>query len=125
MSHTETKEVTYLDGHRIKVGRRIYKMERTCRIVRRVDERREVAERLRMASGPSLMILMHVLGVGEDGIFDRLADLIEPSCDRDALLALADGCDISAGYEVPIKGWSEVMHSLARRIREACGEVAS
>ena len=33
MSHTETKEVTYLDGHRIKVGRHIYKMERTCHYV--------------------------------------------------------------------------------------------
>ena len=38
MSHTETKEVTYLDGHRIKVWRHVYQMERTCRIVRHVDE---------------------------------------------------------------------------------------
>lgn len=37
---------------------------------------------------------------------DRLADLIDPSCDRDALLALADEYEANA-----------------RRIREACGEV--
>lgn len=34
MSHTETKEVTYLDGHRVKVGRHVYQIERTCRYVR-------------------------------------------------------------------------------------------
>ena len=34
MSHTETKEVTYLDGHRVKVERHVYQMERTCRYVR-------------------------------------------------------------------------------------------
>lgn len=38
MSHTETKEVTYLDGHRVKVGRHVYQMERTCRIVSYIDE---------------------------------------------------------------------------------------
>ena len=36
----------------------------------------------------------------------------QPSCDRDALLALADECD------------SVHIHKVARRIREACGEVA-
>ena len=67
-----------------------------------------------------------------DGL-SRLADLIEPPArcphyhsdrhycsvhedmaliDRDALLALADECD------------SVHMHKVARRIREACGEVA-
>lgn len=84
------------------------------------DERREVARRLREERGPSLMVLMGVLGVGGAHLFDRLADLIEPSepkvkcvaevkvdgerleklvhdaaveltgIDRDALLALAD-----------------------------------
>lgn len=83
-------------------------------------ERREVARRLREERGPSLMVLMGVLGVGGAHLFDRLADLIEPSepkvkcvaevkvdgerleklvhdaaveltgIDRDALLALAD-----------------------------------
>lgn len=32
MSHTETKEVTYLGGHRVRVGGRVYQMERTARI---------------------------------------------------------------------------------------------
>ena len=83
------------------------------------EERREVARRLRAAKRPSLMVLLDVLGVGGDGAFARLADLIEPServkcvaevkvdgeqleklvhdavveytgIDRDALLALAD-----------------------------------
>lgn len=31
MSHTETKEVTYLNGHRIEVGGRVYAPERECR----------------------------------------------------------------------------------------------
>ena len=84
------------------------------------EERREMARRLRAAKRPSLMVLMDVLGVGGEGVFARLADLIEPgepkakcvaevkvdgeqleqmvhdatveltSIDRDALLALAD-----------------------------------
>ena len=84
------------------------------------SERREVARRLRAAKRPSLMVLMDVLGVGGEGVFARLADLIEPGepkvrcvagvkvdgerleglvhdaaveltgIDRDALLALAD-----------------------------------
>lgn len=37
MSHTETKEVTYLDGHRVKVGRHVYQMERTCRMGAPID----------------------------------------------------------------------------------------
>lgn len=44
------------------------------------DERRRVAAALRAASGPSLMALMSVLGVGGEGVFDRLADLIDPTC---------------------------------------------
>lgn len=43
-------------------------------------ERREVARRLRAARGPSLMVLMGVLGVGGAHLFDRLADLIDPTC---------------------------------------------
>lgn len=31
MSHAETKEVTYLDGHRIEVSGRVYAPERECR----------------------------------------------------------------------------------------------
>lgn len=42
MSHTEIKEVTYLNGHRIKVNGLFYIMERACRAVRvqEVDEAR-------------------------------------------------------------------------------------
>lgn len=48
----------------------------------------------------------------------RLADLIEPSCDRDALLALADEMD-HTDSEV---GWTDdAMPHFARRIREALG----
>ena len=42
------------------------------------NERREVARRLRAAKRPSLMVLMDVLGVGGEGVFARLAGLIEP-----------------------------------------------
>ena len=42
------------------------------------EERREVARRLRAAKRPSLIVLMDVLGVGGEGVFSRLADLIEP-----------------------------------------------
>ena len=42
------------------------------------SDRREVARRLRAAKRPSLMFLMDVLGVGGEGVFARLADLIEP-----------------------------------------------
>lgn len=31
MSYTETKEVTHLNAHRVKVGGRVYALERTCR----------------------------------------------------------------------------------------------
>ena len=52
-------------------------------------------------------------------ITDRLAALIEPSCDRDALLALADEMESGpCGYTA--KAW---FIFTARRIREACGEV--
>ena len=100
------------------------------------DERRRVAERLRAAKGPSLMVLMEVLGVGGEGAFDRLADLIDPgdtsqgcrdtvACDREALLALADdvdgAADDSGGFE-PLAG---MLRDIARCIREACGEAVA
>lgn len=56
-----------------------------------------------------------VYGEGGDAA-DRLADLIEPSCDRDALLALADKLEEETG---PVCG--VCMGNTARRIREACG----
>ena len=97
------------------------------------DERREVARRLRDKKaeceerGYPWMCDDLILAIGYDHdyeagdeIFDRLADLIEPSdhigdsdkmVDRDALLALADECE------------SVHMHKVARRIREALGVV--
>lgn len=60
----------------------------------------------------------------ESELFARLADLIEPSCDRDALLALADEMDAytkcddeRCGREMPPR----VIHDFARRIRKALG----
>ena len=69
----------------------------------------------------------------------RLADLIEPSCDRDALLALASGLEadadriLRAARNARFGGgprMGEAKHdayewrSIARRIREACGATA-
>lgn len=33
MSHTDTQEVTYLNGHRVRINGKVYAMERTCRAV--------------------------------------------------------------------------------------------
>lgn len=58
-----------------------------------------------------------------DELHLRLADLIEPSCDRDALLALADELETQQAN----KGIRQICPYMqpgeaARRIREACGE---
>ena len=88
-------------------------------------ERRDVARKLRAARGPSLMVLMGVLGVGGAHLFDRLADLIEPSCDRDALLALADEMGrrqhdaATAATDGVVDAWC--LREYARRIRKALG----
>ena len=92
------------------------------------DEKRRVAEMLRKPDGPSLMVLMSVLGVGGDRVFDRLADLIEPSerachyydsetnrcgcydtrlIDRDALLELVKELELGAQCFVGRK-WPDV-----------------
>ena len=97
-------------------------------------ERREVARRLRelrsgWSSGECYYTIIHALGLPdtsrEDGghaLYSALADLIEPSCDRDALLALADEMVVIAGT-YPKKGsTSPLLLMFARRIREACGE---
>ena len=98
------------------------------------DERREVAERLRRAwaNVPDKNPVRHhmrvlyeiytAVGLNDDGVdaidlFDRLADLIESSCDRDALLALAGDLET---YRLPISGIA-----VAEHIREACGEVVA
>lgn len=104
-------------------------------------ERREVARRLRglkrnghnvtqLNHGPTWSIAWCVLGdelsacvPGDwfERMCARLADLIEPTCDRDALLAMADEMDEvaqrrrSMGYE----GFAIGDEDRARRIREA------
>ena len=102
-------------------------------------ERREVARRLRetrverynsILSGTHLGeiagVCAQIVSPHEDQVraaADRLADLIEPSCDRDALLALADEIeDNDVTYSVSTQ---YVLDDYARRIREACGERAS
>ena len=114
------------------------------------DERRRVAEMLRKYDGPSLMVLMSVLGVGGDRVLDRLADLIEPGepevkcvaevkidgerleqlvhdaaveltgIDRDALLELADDLDRMGDGSMYDPCISDE-YGIARRIREALG----
>ena len=104
------------------------------------DERRRVAERLRCAAEQRQPYTQPTLAcfIGADcvDIWTRLADLIEPSCDRDALLALAKEADESADgiarYIEDSEGcfdntdvWEyERRRDFARRIREACGVVA-
>ena len=110
------------------------------------DERREVARRLRHAwvNVPDRDPVRHHLrvlneiyeAVGiSDGeadaidLFNRLADLIEPSCDRDALLALADEMERRADLpSLTVAGqdlvFSEFLVGYARRVRKACGEGA-
>lgn len=104
------------------------------------DERRRVAERLRDLEKhaiPDARISYNPMtaefiaaAVFYDlpymrGLFSRLADLIEPSCDRDALLALADAMDGHADemHDGCNFASSGDMRDYARRIREACGEV--
>ena len=91
------------------------------------DERWRVAERLRGLAGGYVTIgeVEEALGVRispprvdldrDARNLSRLADLIEPSCDRDALLALADEIET---VNCPDYGeWDMVV----RRIREALG----
>ena len=99
------------------------------------DERREAARRLRELDHSDLQeglicAYLDALGIKgyEDwiGIAHRLADLIEPSCDRDALLRLArymdnDVAETEAHFSNVIS--TKSVSDYARRIREACGEV--
>ena len=99
------------------------------------DERREVAERLRelrggWSSGECYYTIIHALDLPdtsrEDGgaaLYARLADLIEPSCDRDALLALADKMSRYASLRKSHGMDVDTMAAMAwvHRIREALG----
>ena len=87
------------------------------------DERREVARRLRHEARTCI----HSVLLSPDDAL-RLADLVEPSCDRDALLALAD--EMEEFGKLPIKNPGiRVLQNddfsrelgYARRIRKALG----
>lgn len=89
------------------------------------EERRSVAARLRaMTEGQSPMaeypVEMLFIAFGmpmswkiDGALIGYIADLIEPSCDREALLALAEEMEAEKNF-VLVGGY-------ARRIREAMG----
>lgn len=91
------------------------------------DERREVAARLRNNALQDMdwMIPWAVFNDAEqhspEAVVQRLADLIEPSCDRDALLALADDLDYAGAAVENVAYIDQTFHESARRIREALG----
>ena len=97
------------------------------------NERREAAAKLRALDYSDLQeslicAYLDALGIKgyEDwvGIAHRLADLIEPTIDRDALLALAEELEEDACWEVQTPGdtrgaWR--LQDACDRIREALG----
>lgn len=108
------------------------------------DERRDVAAKLRCfdflsamriglarggVSTGTLQVLGAIVGVDMTSpiecaqLFDRLADLIEPSCDRDALLELADEMKLKAQEYVERfdenSSTADALNGYAGRIREA------
>lgn len=108
------------------------------------DERREIAENLRYDAdypGCAIQYMEQFISMLRETVFNdaicdadyseifqRLADLIEPSCDRDALLALAEELEGTTRHlnvwQAPFLNAAET-RDLARRIREACGEVVA
>ena len=97
------------------------------------DERRLVAERLRIsderdAAGFDCLLAEAVRGREfcetpcehcHARLLGELADLIESSCDRAALLDIADECDMMRDDGLPIGSYE--IDRIARRIREALG----
>lgn len=98
------------------------------------NERREVAARLRnveMHTIPDARIADNPMTVEfiaaavfydlpyVRGLFSRLADLIEPSCDRAVLLALADELEENACWEVQSPG----VDNCAWRIKDVCDRI--
>ena len=112
------------------------------------DERRDVAAKFRCfdflsamriglarggVSTGTLQVLGAIVGVDMTSpiecaqLFERLADLIEPSCDRDALLELADEMKLKAQEYVERfdenSSTADALNGYAGRIREAlCSE---
>lgn len=107
------------------------------------DERRRVARNIRenyirggmgyrTASVYNIALAVGIVPemlVEDIELWNRLADLIEPRCDREALLALADEMDSytccpdgdRCGKQMP----PSTVHDYARRIRDALGGFAS
>lgn len=100
------------------------------------DERREVAQALRLLAeksiiGVSAEAVDYALGLEIDDRYDvcglfyreqsisRLADLIEPSCDRDALLRLADDMSRLADADYEPYDWGDQAAYWAQGIRDA------
>lgn len=99
------------------------------------EERRLIAERLRMAderdaAGFDCLLAEAIRGYYfckttcescHGRLLGELADLVEPSCDREALLTLAEEL-------ASVRRWSCYTDSdlldIAERIREACGVVS-
>ena len=90
-------------------------------------ERREVATRLRNNASQDMdwMVPWAVFNDAEqhasESVVRRLADLVEPSCDRDALLALADEMDDEAEHMNSLEYNYDFLMGYSRRIREALG----
>ena len=113
------------------------------------DERREVARRLRELASDADEVsdfdLAKTLELGAVSRYgydprdvERLADLIEPSCDREALLALArwfdaratdllkkNSIDHSRRRTSARRGHAMDLMTACGLIREACGEAVS
>ena len=93
------------------------------------EERRAVAQMLRGNASQSMdwLVPWAIFNDAEqhasEAVVRRLADLIEPSCDRDALLALADEMDDEAEYMNSLEYNYDFLMGYARRIREALGVV--
>ena len=108
------------------------------------EERREVARRLRDSAEERIAIkgtgngnnwswiyrsiFGHYMGTKKGAkehyaeVANRLADLIEPSCDREALLALADEMEFDGAGALDDGDWCKPpLVEYARRIREALG----
>lgn len=97
------------------------------------DERREVARRLRGLDHSDLqesLICAYLDALGIEGYADwvgiahRLADLIEPSCDREDLLELANRMEADVNEAIYFEMTMEPfgVAEYAAKIREAVGE---
>ena len=95
------------------------------------EERREVATRLRNNASQDMAwvipwaVFNDAAEHGAREVMERLADLIEPSCDRDALMALADEIDRSALELLKTNDLDPNLKRRAMRIEHAQGLMAA